>query len=113
MAMTPGSTSLAEGSWGGEQVALTVGKEKAVLRLGCAGGEFAAPIRLDDQGRFSLSGVFTAFGGGPSTASERPAEARFDGVVENGRLRLTVRHGASIENYQLTHGVQAKVIRCL
>jgi hypothetical protein len=111
--MTGAAESLIQGQWGGEQVTLSVGSDKAVLRLGCAQGEFAAPVRLDGSGRFSTAGLFTAFTGGPSTSAERPVEARYEGVIEDGRLTLTVRHGASTDSYSLTHGMQTKVIRCL
>jgi hypothetical protein len=112
-AMTGTAESLPDGQWGGEQVMLSVGADKALLRLGCAQGEFAAPVRLDGKGRFSATGLFTAFAGGPSISAERPVEARYEGVLEDGRLTLTVRHGASSDSYRLTRGMQTKVIRCL
>lgn len=111
--MSAPPATLATGAWGGEQVALTVGPDKAVLRLGCAEGEFAAPVVLDGDGRFSLAGLFTAYGGGPSTSAERPGQARYEGVLADGRLTLTVRRGAAVETHQLTHGARSKVIRCL
>lgn len=111
--MSAPPTSLAAGHWGGEQVVLTVGVDKAVLRLGCAEGEFAAPVVLDGGGRFSVAGIFTAHGGGPSTPGERPVKAQYVGTLAGERLTLIVRHGASSETYQLTHGLQSKVIRCL
>jgi hypothetical protein len=113
LGMSASPATLAAGSWGGEQVLLTVGADKAVLRLGCAEGEFSVPIRLDRDGRFSVPGLFTSYGGGPTTSDERAVKARYDGVLAGGRLTLTVRHGASTETYQLLHGMQSKVIRCL
>jgi hypothetical protein len=104
---------LKRGVWGGEQVLLTVGETKAVLRLGCAEGELPAPIKLDSSGRFSLPGLFSTQTGGPSTSADRAVRARFDGVVHDNRLTLTVERGAATETYQLTHGLQSKVIRCL
>lgn len=104
--------ALGQGVWGGEQVTLTVGENEAILRLGCAEARIAGPIRLDDTGRFDADGLYTAFEGGPSTASERPVKARFEGVVSGEQLSLTVQHGAT-ETYRLTRGLQSKVIRCL
>ncbi len=111
--MSAPPATLAAGTWGGEQVVLMVGADKAVLRLGCAEGELATPILLDRDGRFSLPGHFTSYGGGPSTPGERAVKARYEGALVGGRLTLTVRHGASTETYQLMHGTQSKVIRCL
>lgn len=105
--------SLQDGSWGGEQVVLSVNGDKATLQLGCAQGEISGPILIDGQGRFSVAGTYTAFAGGPSTAAERALPARFEGTVTQGRLTLTVRHGETSETYQLTQGMQSKVIRCL
>lgn len=107
------SPTLATGTWGGQQVTLFVDEARAVLKLGCAEGEFAAPVRLDRKGQFALDGTFSAAGGGPSTPDDRPVKSRYEGVLKDGRLSLTVRHGASVETYQLDHGVQSKVIRCL
>ena len=105
--------ALPPGVWGGEQVVLQVGPDTAVLQLGCAQGEFAAPIRLDPQGRFAVPGTFSAFAGGPTTASDRPAKAEYQGALSGKQLVLTVRQGAATDTYRLTLGVQSKVIRCL
>ncbi len=106
-------TMLPPGIWRGEQVLLEVGADKAILRLGCAQGEFAGPVALDDRGRFSRSGTYQALGGGPSTSSDRIETAQFAGVVEEDRLALTIVHRGSTETHQLTRGLQVKVIRCL
>ncbi len=105
--------TLPGGDWGGEQVVLSIGEDKARLRLGCADAEFDAPVSLDTDRRFSADGLYTAHGGGPSTASERPVKARFEGVLAGDWLTLTVRYADQAETYRLAHGVQAKVIRCL
>ena len=111
--MTAPPPTLPAGIWGGEQVTLEVGADKAILRLGCAEGAFAAPIRLDGQGRFTTPGTYSAFSGGPSTASDEVTKAQYEGVLDGDRLTLTLKHGASTERYQLTHGLHSKVIRCL
>jgi hypothetical protein len=113
LGMSAPPNTLEPGTWGGEQVVLTVGPDRAVLRLGCAEGEFAAPITLDRNGRFARAGRFTAHSGGPTTPEERAVEAQYDGAVSGDRLTLTVRHGGSADTYQLTRGQQSKVIRCL
>ncbi len=111
--MSAPSTTLAPGAWGGEQVMLTVGADKALLRLGCAEGELPTPIRLDAGGHFAVDGPFTAHGGGPSTPDEKALRARYEGVLTGDRLTLTVRHGKATDTYVLNQGLQAKVIRCL
>lgn len=111
--MTTPSSTLAEGVWGGEQVTLTVGPDRAVLRLGCAQGELSAPIRLRAEGKFSLEGNFQADSGGPTHTSARPGKARYEGTATDGTLKLTVTHPGGADTYQLRHGLQSKVIRCL
>lgn len=101
------------GTWGGEQVVLTVGPEESVLRLGCAEGHFTSPRGAVRNGRFAQAGSYTRHGGGPSTSEERPLEARYEGTLEGDRMTLTVRHGDATDTYVLMRGVQAKVIRCL
>lgn len=111
--MTGSSAPLALGAWGGEQVMLSVARDKAVLRLGCAEGELPMPILLNGDGHFAVDGSYTAHGGGPSTSDEKAAPARYEGALVGDRLTLTIRHGKAIDTYVLTQGVQAKVIRCL
>ena len=111
--MNASPSTLPHGIWGGEQVVLEVGSDKAILRLGCAQGEFPAPIVLDAGGRFSGAGLYQAFGGGPSTPADRSESAKFNGIVEGDQLVLTVVRGRSSDTYRLSHGVHAKVIRCL
>jgi hypothetical protein len=104
--------ALPSGLWGGEQVMLDVAAGRAVLRLGCAEGEFAIPAALDKDGRFSAAGRFTRFTGGPTTA-EAARPAQFDGVLSGDTLVLTVRQGTYVEEHRLARGLQSKVIRCL
>lgn len=111
--MTAPPQTLAPGVWGGEQVALQVGVDKAVLKLGCAEGDLPAPIRLDAKGHFSIVGRFMGDTGGPATPDHKSASARFDGVLVGDRLTLTVYHDGTTDTYQLERGLQAKVIRCL
>lgn len=105
--------TLPTGSWGGEQVVLEVGPDRAVLRLGCGEGEFAAPVSLDADGRFALTGSYSAEAGGPSTPADRSVPARYEGQIQARSLTLTVRHGDAADTYRLSHGLAAKVIRCL
>ena len=111
--MSPPPATIAQGVWGGEQVVLEVGPEQALLRLGCAEGVFAAPVALDADGRFAVAGSYSAEGGGPSASAHRHISARFEGQVAGSSLTLTVRRGDAAETYRLSHGLEAKVIRCL
>lgn len=83
----PGDT-LAEGTWGGDDVALMVGDTAVHVHFGCTYGDFPAPVDVDEDGRFSVSGeyVLDAY----PVAVGPPLPAELAGVVRGNRLTMTV-----------------------
>lgn len=104
--------ALPAGMWGGEQAALEIGPDNAVLRLGCARGEWRGATRPGRDGRFAMTGTYIAFEGGPTDGRERPAPARFEGEVVGDLLTLTVRRNATVNRYSLTRGHSPKIVGC-
>jgi hypothetical protein len=55
--VSPGG-HVAVGTWGGENVAFIVESNTTHIHVGCTNGDFTAPITVDDQGRFNVSGSY-------------------------------------------------------
>ncbi|MDB5424031.1 MAG: hypothetical protein JWQ29_1447 [Phenylobacterium sp.] len=105
------------GVWGGDRLVATFSETGARLQADCGQGEIAAPVRPDRSGRFTGSGTFETFTGGPQLV-EGPAPAsaaRFSGRVRGDTLSLTIRTAAdpAPRRYTLTRGVRPKLVRCL
>jgi hypothetical protein len=77
-----------EGSWGGEHVGLLVGPAGAAVDLDCAHGEITAPMRLDDDGGFSLPGYYIRDVGPAEVPEDRPA-ATYSGRYDGRSLTLS------------------------
>ena len=84
----PGATSLAVGTWGGENAGVVVGDTVAHVHVGCTFGDFPVPARLDAAGRFTVPGryVLRAF---PIVLGPT-LPARFMGSVAGDVLTLRV-----------------------
>jgi hypothetical protein len=75
---TSGPVAVLEpGVWGGERANLIVGLDSVRAEFDCASGRLDAPVVLDAQGRFDVSGTFR-FEAGPVFA---PVPARWTGSV--------------------------------
>jgi hypothetical protein len=75
---TSGPVAVLEpGVWGGERANLIVGPDSVRAEFDCASGRLDAPVVLDAQGRFDVSGTFR-FEAGPVFA---PVPARWTGSV--------------------------------
>lgn len=108
---------VAEGSWGGMHLRLSVGRDGAFLEFDCARGQIAAPFEIDSEGRFDLPGTYTREGPGPIRIGREPSArpARYSGRVEGARMTLSVKlEGADtpLAEYTLTHGAPGRVVKC-
>ncbi len=88
-------TELAEGTWGGDDVGVVVSADNAHVHVGCTKGDFPAPIALDADQRFSVSGSYLIKAYPVAIGPTMPAE--FAGVVEGNRLTFTVAVNDTIE----------------
>ena len=91
----PTGDKLAVGTWGGENAGVIVGDTIAHVHVGCTLGEFRAPVALDEDGRFNVSGSYTlrAF----PVHIGPPLPAQFAGRVENGQLTLAIAVNDTVE----------------
>jgi hypothetical protein len=84
----PPGQLVATGTWGGEDAGLIVQQSQAHAHIGCTFGDFAAPIALARDGRFTAEGsyVLRAY----PVAVGPPLPATFSGVVRGQELTLGV-----------------------
>lgn len=111
-----GSSPLAEGTWGGPGIQMTVGQEGAVLELDCANGTIDGPIEVGSDGRFRASGTHDVERGGPVREGEETGRAAvYEGRVEGKKLTLVITLAEGKEEvgtWELTHGRHGRIIKC-
>ena len=95
-------TRLTEGTWGGDDAGLVVGATQAHVHFGCTYGDFSAPIALDSDGRFSVSGGYLIRAYPVAVGPTMPAELA--GVVRGRDLTMTVAVNDTIENELVVFG---------
>ncbi len=105
------------GEFGGAQSRFVASPTGGVLSLGCGSASIAAPIRLDRHGRFTATGHYDDWQGGPQLVEDgRPAKtdpARFDGEVKGTTLTLTITRGtAPPQVLTFEQGRRSKIIGC-
>jgi len=90
-----GST-LSEGTWGGADAAAVVTEALVHVHFGCTNGDFGAPVVLDADGRFSVSGEYHLHVYPVAMGPSMPAELA--GVVRGRDLTMTVAVNDTIED---------------
>lgn len=90
------SDHLETGTWGGEDVWVDAQTADVHVHVGCTSGDFPAPIALDDNGRFSVSGSYHIRLYPIATGPTLPAQ--FAGVVNGNRLTFTVAVNDTVEH---------------
>jgi hypothetical protein len=108
---------VAVGTWGGQHIIVTVTDDGANLVMDCARGTINEPLEIDANGRFDVSGSFTAETPGPTRQGEESRrQVRYQGVVKSDSMELTIAATTPNEklgSFNLTHGKQGKIWRCL
>jgi hypothetical protein len=92
MSLAAGSARVPEGNWGGTGIAIEVTASGARIELDCARGTIDAPLTLDADGKFDLSGslVFERPGPVREGAPDRKQSVRYQGRLEGETLTLLV-----------------------
>jgi hypothetical protein len=87
-----GPARVAEGTWGGTGIALTVTAEGARFELDCAHGTIDAPLSLDGDGRFEVAGTFIQERPGPvrEGAAETREAVRCAGRLDGENLSIQI-----------------------
>jgi len=108
---------LKAGVWGGEHVRAEISEAGAQFEFDCANGKVARTIVLDGQGRFDVTGTFSAEHGGPvqrdETDNTRPV--RYAGIVKDNEMTLTITTSDTKEeigSYTLKHGNDGRLRKC-
>lgn len=83
------------GTWGGENAGVIVSATGAHVHVGCTNGNFPAPIALDEDGRFSVTGDYLLRAYPVAMGPTMPAQ--FAGVVRGRDLVMTVAVNDTIE----------------
>jgi hypothetical protein len=95
-------TTLAEGTWGGDDAAAIVTDSLLHVHFGCTNGDFPAPVVLDADGRFSVSGDYLVRAYPVAIGPTMPAEIA--GVVRGRDLTMTVAVNDTIEKKLVVFG---------
>jgi hypothetical protein len=106
------------GTWGGDRMVMTMSANGGDIQMDCAGGTIKGKIVLDAKGRFSASGTFDQYSGGPTRAEDfaaRGKSAVFRGQIVGDTMKLTVAQSSTgtTQNYVLRKGYGEKLVRCL
>lgn len=110
--------TIANGSWGGQHIQLTVSNGEARIEYDCANGSIEGPLKIDSRGRFELRGVHMRGHGGPARIDEQSQReaAKYSGWTDGKKMTLTVtlvNSKTEIGTYQLTRGNTGRIFRCL
>jgi hypothetical protein len=84
----PEGTTLAEGTWGGDDAAVLVDATWVHVHFACTNGYFPAPVVLDAQARFTVSGEYLLHVYPVAVGPSMPAQLA--GVVRGRDLTVTV-----------------------
>jgi hypothetical protein len=91
----PTADELRVGTWGGERAGLIVADTTAHVHINCTFGDFPAPIELDDDGRFSVTGDYLIRAYPVAIGPTMPAV--FAGVLRGRALTVTIAVNDTIE----------------
>lgn len=116
--MAPEVPSLIEGDWGGQHIGMVATENGASLDFDCAVGTIGEPIRPDDSGDFSVTGVqFPGHGGAikvGDTIESHPA--RYEGTVQGNQMTLTITltdSDTEVGTFSLEQDGPPAVVKCL
>jgi hypothetical protein len=84
---------LAESSWAGDEMVLTVTQTGATAGFACATGTLSEPLFLDGVGHFEADGNYSGSSGGPDDGinpDPPPVAARYSGTVSGSTMEVLV-----------------------
>jgi hypothetical protein len=108
---------LAQGTWGGAHVTVTVGESSATIEFDCAHGQIDGPLVTDRRGRFNLKGTFSPEHGGPVLNNEQSVSqpVRYTGWTDGKKMTLTATLAGQKEavgTFNLTRGAEGRLFKC-
>ncbi len=110
--------TLPPGKWGGNGIAMVVGKRKATIEYPCATGDIDGQITLDRKGDFHASGYHTVAFPGPlrKDAPSNRSMVVFEGRVKGDSMTLKVirkENNEVLGEFELKKDAPARIKRCL
>ena len=110
--------TIANGSWGGQHIQMSVSNGSAQIEYDCAHGTITGPLKIDSRGRFELRGLHSVEHGGPVRIDEKQAggePAKYTGWTDGKKMKLTVtlvNSKTEIGTFELTRGNAGRVFKC-
>jgi hypothetical protein len=98
----PPADEIAEGTWGTDGAGLIVQEGAAHLHIGCTFGDFALPVALDGEGRFSVAGSYMLRAYPVAVGPSLPAA--FSGLVRGKVLTVAVTVNDTTRSESVTLG---------
>src|SRR5436305_7479681 len=114
-AQTVVQTVVANGTWGGTGLSVTVSSTGAEVEFDCAHGRIEGTIHLGKTGSFDVKGTFAPEHGGPILRDEDAAAyaARYKGRVAGDTMTVTVLQGATkIGPFRVKRGARPILRKC-
>jgi hypothetical protein len=109
--------TIANGSWGGQHIQMTVANGVAQIEYDCANGSIAGPLKIDSRGRFELRGTHNVEHGGPTRINngEGGEPVKYTGWTDGKKMKLTVtlvNSKTEIGTFELTRGSAGRIFKC-
>ena len=104
------------GQWGGAHVNLVLADSGGTVEFDCGRGRIDPGWSLTAEGRFTAIGAFYAEGGPDPIAGRPPQAARYDGILLNSRLSLTVSltdEGTRLGPFVLERNRTVQLFKCV
>ncbi len=116
-ARDPKHYRLAEGTWGGQHLTVTVGESSATIEFDCAHGQIDGPLGTDRRGRFDLKGSYAPEHGGPVRDNEQSTSqrVRYTGWTDGRKMTLTVTladRKEAMGTFDLVRGAEGRLFKC-
>jgi hypothetical protein len=110
-------TSIPAGNWGAPGINLVVEDNGATIEYDCASGEIAQRLLIDEQGKFSISGIYTHRYPGAMRIKflPKPQPARYEGVISGDKMTLKVtltETGKTLDEVVLERNKTGRIYRC-
>lgn len=110
-------TSVPPGNWGATGVNLVVKENGVTIEYDCANGEIAQKLIINEQGSFSVNGVYTRRSPGALRIKflPKPQPARYEGKISGNKMTLRVtltETNKSLEEVVLERGKTGRLQKC-
>lgn len=108
---------LAASTWGGQHVSLEITSDGGKIEFDCAHGSIEGKVKLNQQGRFSVKGIYAEEHGGPTRQSgkENSYSVVYSGQIKGEKMKLTIKRSDTkklVGTYTLTRGQEAFIVKC-